>query len=252
MNNMSSKINNPYQQERPSAPSVARQLFRPGLEESTGEHWWCSLDPEKRLFKGSTYETMKRLTDLILLFVSLPLTLPIGLLCALAIKIESPGAPVVFTQMRTGHHGKRFRLYKFRTMVPNAEKIKDKLLHLNELQSPDFKIVNDPRITRTGHFLRRTSLDELPQLFNILKGEMSFVGPRPTSFGPETYKSWHTERLEVIPGLTGLWQVTARASLEFDDRVLLDIAYIRRRSLMLDFLILIRTAGAVWNQEGAW
>lgn len=252
MKYMSHISSTPYRRKRPLRPSAARSLFDSLPELSIDERWWHNLNPEKRLFQGSVYETMKRLTDLLLLFVSLPLTLPLCLLCALAIKLESPGAPVIFTQMRTGYHGKRFRLYKFRTMVPGAEAMKKELLHLNELQLPDFKISDDPRITRVGRFLRRTSLDELPQLFNILKGEMSFVGPRPTSFAPETYKLWHTERLDVIPGLTGLWQVTARASLEFDDRARLDIAYIRHRSLTLDFLILLRTVSAVWNQEGAY
>lgn len=251
MNFLSRVSNTLYQRKRPSLPSEAWPLFDSLPELPIGEHWWRYLNPERRLLRGSTYERMKRLIDLVLLFVSLPLTLPLCLLCALAIKIESPSAPVIFTQIRTGHHGMRFRLYKFRTMVPDAEAMKKELLHLNELRLPDFKISDDPRITRVGRFLRRTSLDELPQLFNILKGEMSFVGPRPTSFRPETYKLWQTERLDVIPGLTGLWQVTARASLEFDERVRLDIAYIRRRSLMLDFLILLRTVSAVWNQEGA-
>lgn len=251
MKNTLTKSRIPNYYKRLSEPTIPPQLFWSRLEKQNGEQWWNNFDPEKRLFQGPAYKIMKRLTDLILLFVTLPLTLPICLLCAMAVKIESPDAPVIFTQLRTGHHGVRFRMYKFRTMVPHAEKMKKKLSHLNELQSPDFKISDDPRITRTGRFLRRTSLDELPQLLNIFKGEMSFVGPRPTSFGPETYKLWHTERLEVLPGLTGLWQITARASLEFDDRVLLDIAYIRRRSLMLDFLILIRTVNAVWKQKGA-
>ena len=114
-----------------------------------------------------------------------------------------------------------------------------------------FKITNDPRITRVGRFLRKTSLDEIPQFFNILKGEMSLVGPRPTSFGPETYKLWHTSRLDVMPGLTGLWQIMGRAQLEFDDRLRLDIAYIERASLWLDFNILLRTVAAVFESRGA-
>lgn len=252
MNYMPRVTNTPYRRNHPSLPSAAWPLLNSLPELPFDGRWWHYINLERRLFQGSGYETMKRMIDLLLLFVSLPLTLPLCLLCALAIKIESPSAPVIFTQMRTGHHGLRFRLYKFRTMVTDAEALKNELLHLNELQLPDFKISDDPRITRVGRFLRRASLDELPQLLNILKGDMSFVGPRPTSFRPETYELWHTERLDVIPGLTGLWQVTARASLEFDDRVLLDIAYIRSRSLMLDFLILMRTVSAVWNQEGAY
>ena len=142
-------------------------------------------------------------------------------------------------------------MYKFRTMAPNAEELKSEYAHLNELQWPDFKITNDPRITPIGRFLRKTSLDELPQLFNVLSGEMSLVGPRPTSFGPETYKLWHTHRLDVIPGLTGLWQIIGRAQLEFDDRLRLDIAYIERASIWLDINILARTILAVFESRGA-
>jgi len=157
----------------------------------------------------------------------------------------------VFKQLRTGKGGRRFNMYKFRTMVPNAEELKSKYAHLNELQWPDFKITNDPRITSVGRFLRNTSLDEMPQLFNVLIGDMSLVGPRPTSFGAETYKLWHTERLDVPPGLTGLWQIIGRAQVEFDDRLRLDIAYIEHRCLWLDINILMRTALAVFSQKGA-
>ena len=142
-------------------------------------------------------------------------------------------------------------MYKFRSMVPNAEALKEKYAHLNELQWPDFKITNDPRITKIGKILRKTSLDELPQLINVLKGDMSLVGPRPTSFGAETYKLWHTERLDVTPGLTGLWQIIGRASMEFDDRLRLDIAYIERRSIWMDINILFFTVFAVFKARGA-
>jgi lipopolysaccharide/colanic/teichoic acid biosynthesis glycosyltransferase len=189
--------------------------------------------------------------DLFLVIITIPLWLPLTGIIALIIRMTSPGGPVIFTQARTGKGGHRFYMYKFRTMVPNAETLKAKYAHLNELQYPDFKITNDPRITRLGRFLRKTSLDELPQMFNILKGEMSLVGPRPTSFGPETYKLWHTSRLDVMPGLTGLWQVFGRAELEFDDRLRLDIAYIERASLRLDIFLLLMTVFAVFQQRGA-
>jgi lipopolysaccharide/colanic/teichoic acid biosynthesis glycosyltransferase len=136
-------------------------------------------------------------------------------------------------------------------MVPNAEELKLKLLHLNELQWPDFKITNDPRITKIGKFLRKTSLDELPQILNILKGDMSFVGPRPTSFAADTYRLWQTERLDVIPGLTGLWQVYGRAETEFDERLRQDIAYIHNRCLFLDIAIIFLTVSAVFVGRGA-
>jgi lipopolysaccharide/colanic/teichoic acid biosynthesis glycosyltransferase len=215
------------------------------------EDWIKKFDPKKRILKGTAYLLTKRALDLLLVLITLPLWLPLNGVIALMIRITSPGAPVIFKQQRTGKGGRRFQMYKFRTMVPNAEELKSKYTHLNELQWPDFKITNDPRITRIGRFLRTTSLDELPQLFNVLRGEMSLVGPRPTSFGPETYKLWHTSRLDVMPGLTGLWQIIGRAQLEFDDRLRLDIAYIERASLWLDFNILFRTVLAVFESRGA-
>lgn len=213
--------------------------------------WLNSFDPEKRIFSGQSYLFVKRVMDLTLVLFSAPFWLPVIGIVSLLIAITSPGAPVMFTQLRTGKGGQRFRMYKFRSMVPNAEALKEKYAHLNELQWPDFKITNDPRITKVGRVLRKTSIDELPQLFNVLKGEMSLVGPRPTSFGADTYKLWHTERLDVTPGLTGLWQIIGRASMEFDDRLRLDIAYIERRSIWLDIVIIFRTVTAVFEQRGA-
>lgn len=214
--------------------------------------WWEKYGMENALFKGKAYFFVKRALDLLLLFVSLPLLLPLIGLVALLIKIESPGAPVVFTQCRTGKGGRRFKIYKFRTMVPDAEEMKLKLLHLNELQWPDFKITNDPRVTKIGRILRKTSLDELPQVLNILRGEMSIVGPRPTSFSADTYRLWHTERLEITPGLTGLWQVIGRGEMEFDDRVRLDLAYVKHRCLSLDLMIIFHTFAAVLRGKGAY
>ena len=216
------------------------------------QDWFKKFDPEKRILTGQAYLLAKRCMDLFLVVLTLPLWLPLNGIIALIIRISSPGAPVVFRQLRTGKGGRRFDMYKFRTMVHNAEELKAVYAHLNELQSPDFKITNDPRITLVGRFLRRTSLDELPQLFNVLRGEMSLVGPRPTSFGPETYQLWHTERLDVMPGMTGLWQIIGRAHLEFDDRLRLDIAYIERAGIWMDINILIRTFLAVFQQRGAY
>ena len=213
--------------------------------------WIRGFDPDRRLLVGRNYRIAKRLTDLFIVIFFVPLWLPVIGLIALAISIASPGAPVIFVQERTGKGGRRFLMYKFRTMVPNAEQLKSDYQYLNELQWPDFKITNDPRATPFGNFLRRTSLDELPQLYNVLRGEMSLVGPRPTSFGPETYQLWHTQRLDVLPGMTGLWQILGRASLDFDDRLRLDIVYIERRCLLLDLSILLRTAAAVLRQSGA-
>jgi lipopolysaccharide/colanic/teichoic acid biosynthesis glycosyltransferase len=196
------------------------------------------------------YTATKRAIDLGICLITLPILLPVGLLCALAIRLESPGS-VMFTQQRTGQHGVRFPMFKFRTMVQNAEELKASLQHLNILPPPDFKIPNDPRITRVGTFLRKTSLDELPQVINVLRGEMSIVGPRPTSFAASTYDLWHSERLEVLPGITGLWQVKGRGSMTFDERLRLDIEYMERRSTLYDLRLMAETALAVFRGSGA-
>lgn len=196
------------------------------------------------------YVIAKRAFDLGICIVLLPTILVVLTACAIAIRIDSPG-PIVFRQERTGRHGRRFGMYKFRTMVANAEALKADLRHLSIVPAPDFKILDDPRITRVGRFLRKTSLDELVQLLNVVRGEMSLVGPRPTSFAASTYDLWHTERLEVLPGITGLWQVLGRNAATFDERLRLDIAYIDRMSFHLDLWILMRTALAVVRRSGA-
>ena len=213
--------------------------------------WIRKFDPRKRILTGRAYLAAKRLMDLFLVVLTLPFWLPLNGVIALVIRITSPGAPVMFKQLRTGKGGRRFYMYKFPTMVPNAEELKAKYAHLNELQWPDFKITNDPRVTRMGNILRRTSLDELPQLINVLKGEMSLVGPRPTSFAPDTYDLWQTVRLDVVPGLTGLWQIIGRAETEFYERLRLDVMYIKHRTIMCDVQILFRTVLAVVAQRGA-
>jgi lipopolysaccharide/colanic/teichoic acid biosynthesis glycosyltransferase len=195
------------------------------------------------------YAATKRAIDIGICLVALPVLLPIGLLCALAIRLETPG-PVLFAQQRTGQHGVRFPMFKFRTMVRNAEELKASLQHLNILPPPDFKIPNDPRVTRVGKFLRKTSLDELPQILNVIRGEMSIVGPRPTSFAASTYDLWHSERLEVLPGITGLWQVKGRGTMTFDERLRLDIEYMERRSTMYDLRLMAETAMAVFKGSG--
>lgn len=209
--------------------------------------WVEQFDPGKHLLRGKAYLVIKRVLDLTIVILTMPFWLPLLGLIAALIWVQSPGAPVIFIQKRTGKGGKRFDMYKFRSMVPDAEELKQKYMYLNELQWPDFKITNDPRTTRIGQILRKTSLDELPQLFNVLTGDMSLVGPRPTSFGSETYRLWQTERLDVQPGMTGLWQITGRGETEFDDRLRLDIAYIERRCLSLDFQILFRTVKSAFE-----
>jgi lipopolysaccharide/colanic/teichoic acid biosynthesis glycosyltransferase len=206
--------------------------------------------PPIRLFHRRR-QLAKRIFDVALIVAALPILLPLMGLCALLIWLDDPGS-VLFRQCRTGRGGHRFQMYKFRTMLTNAEELKQKYAHLNELTWPDFKITDDPRVTRIGRFLRQSSLDELPQIINILKGEMSLVGPRPTSFDVSTYSLWHTERLEVLPGLTGLWQVSGRSDVDFDERLRLDVEYIERQSLWLDLQIIVRTFTAVLNRRGAY
>lgn len=199
---------------------------------------------------GSRRRLVKRATDLVLATIVMPVAVPVLLLCALAIRVDSPG-PILFRQRRTGQHGHPFWMFKFRTMVRDAEEMKDRLRHLNVLTPPDFKIPDDPRITRVGKMLRATSLDELPQLLNVLRGEMSLVGPRPTSFSADTYKLWHTRRLEAKPGVTGLWQISGRHTTGFDSRLRLDEQYIRNQSLALDIKIVAQTIPALLRREGA-
>ena len=201
------------------------------------------------MLRGSRYQPIKRLIDLLLILLVLPAALVIGLLCALAVALQSAG-PILYVQNRTGRDGKPFRMYKFRTMVRNAEELKQSLRHLSIVPFPDFKLVNDPRVTPVGRFLRAASLDELPQLWNVLKGDMSFVGPRPTSFAPSTWDLWHTCRLEVRPGLTGLWQVRGRGTTTFDERLRLDVEYINSMSIWTDLKILALTLGSVVRRAG--
>lgn len=197
----------------------------------------------------SRYRHVKRALDLFLCLIAAPVVIPVLVVCALAVRLGSPG-PVVFSQLRVGQHGREFRIYKFRTMVKDAEALKERYAHLNILPPPDFKIINDPRVTRVGRFLRKSSLDELPQLLNVIRGEMSLVGPRPTDFGITQYELWHTERLEVPPGLTGLWQVSARHTIDFNQRLRLDVEYVDQMSLRTDLSILFRTVSVVLRGSG--
>ena len=195
---------------------------------------------------------VKRLMDITVSVLGLTILSPLMLLIALAIKLDSPG-PVLFRQTRVGKDGAHFTLYKFRSMRQDAEQQLDRLWDLNEATGPLFKIREDPRVTRVGRVLRRSSLDELPQLINVLKGEMSLVGPRPPLPSEvEKYEEWHLRRLEVAPGLTCLWQVSGRSEIPFDEMVMLDIYYIENWSLGMDLSILLRTVPAVISGGGAF
>jgi exopolysaccharide biosynthesis polyprenyl glycosylphosphotransferase len=197
-------------------------------------------------------KVVKRVLDCVISTISLIIVLPILLLAAILIKVTSPG-PIFFVQKRLGLNKRLFNVYKFRTMVLNAEKRIRELEHLNEVSGPVFKIKNDPRITPVGRFLRKTSIDELPQLFNVLIGDMSLVGPRPLPVRDyEGFnKDWQRRRFSVKPGITCFWQVGGRSSIAFEQWMELDLEYIDKWSLWLDFQILLRTIPAVFKGLGA-
>ena len=194
----------------------------------------------------------KRLFDALAAAIGLILLAPIIALIALAIRLDSPG-PVIYRSRRVGEGGRVFRFYKFRSMVRDAEALRAALNHLNEVEGPVFKIQRDPRATRVGAWLRRTSVDELPQLWNVLKGDMSLVGPRPPI--PEEvvqYEPWQLRRLSVRPGITCLWQVSGRSGVSFDEWMRMDMEYVERRSFRTDLSILLRTIPAVLSRRGAF
>lgn len=196
---------------------------------------------EKKKLSRNTYEFLKRLMDIICSMSALIVLAPILIVVAILIKIESKG-PVIFSQERVGINNKKFKMYKFRSMVVNAEDMKEKLEKQNERTGPMFKIKNDPRVTTIGRFIRKTSIDELPQLINILKGEMSIVGPRP-SLPKEViqFEPWMLERLKVKPGLTCYWQVQGRDHIEFEDWMRLDVKYVKDRNFLLDIKLIFKT-----------
>jgi lipopolysaccharide/colanic/teichoic acid biosynthesis glycosyltransferase len=196
------------------------------------------------------YARIKRILDLLILSITWPAILLTAFVVAIIIKLNAWNEPAIFTQQRAGQDGKFFTMYKFRTMVPNAEQLIGSVQHLNLLEWPDFKVPEDPRVTSIGHFLRSTSLDELPQFYNVLKGDMSLVGPRPASIPVADYETWQLARLSVRPGLTGLWQVRGRGETNFDQRCEIDLDYIQRQSLWLDLGILITTVGCVIRRDG--
>lgn len=200
---------------------------------------------------SAAYHRAKRLFDLAAVLGTAPVWAPAYGAAALAVRADGTGGPVHFAQQRTAAGGRRVALRKLRTMVPDAEERKAELAHLNEREWPDFKITNDPRITRVGRILRATSLDELPQLVSVLRGELSLVGPRPWSQTAEHHERWHLDRYAVPAGLTGLWQIAARDAASFTERIRLDLAYKQRRCLRLDLEILVRTVPAVLGRRGA-
>lgn len=215
--------------------------------------------PEKELLNRETvlensrrYWAFRRTQDVILALSALAVLWPLMLLTALLIVLDSPGAGPIFVQNRVGRDGKEFRFYKFRSMHPNAEEKLAELLQYNEMDGPAFKMKNDPRVTRLGRFLRKSSIDELPQLWNVLRGEMSIVGPRPgLPREVEQYDDYARQRLMITPGLTCYWQIMPyRNRLSFEEWVDLDIKYIRERSFLTDWKIILSTFGAVLGMNG--
>ncbi|MFT5074443.1 MAG: lipopolysaccharide/colanic/teichoic acid biosynthesis glycosyltransferase [Patiriisocius sp.] len=198
------------------------------------------------------YQQCKRGIDALAAGLGLVLITPLSGLLALAIKLDSPG-PVFFSQTRVGHCGRLFKCWKFRSMYTDAEKSRESLMHMNEMDGgTTFKIQQDPRITRVGRIIRKTSIDELPQLWNVLLGDMSLVGPRPSiPKEVDSYSAYDRQRLIVKPGITCIWQVSGRSNIAFYEQVSLDVRYILRRSFWLDLLLLLRTIPAVLRGRGA-
>lgn len=210
------------------------------------------LDRETVLWQDRWYWMGRRTQDVLLSVAALLVLWPLMLVVALVIVIDSPGAGPIFAQTRIGRDGKPFTFYKFRSMCPDAEEKLAELLQYNEMEGPAFKIRKDPRITRIGKFIRMTSIDELPQLWNVLRGDMSIVGPRPgLPREVEQYDDYAKQRLLVQPGLTCFWQIQPdRNSLSFDEWVELDVKYIKERSFLTDWKIILATFGAVFGMNG--
>lgn len=199
------------------------------------------------------YLTMKRITDIIVSMIGIVLSCPVCLLIAIFIKIEDPKGPIFFKQKRVGKNEKTFYMYKFRSMVHNAEELLQKLMSQNEVSGAMFKMKNDPRVTKIGKFIRKTSLDEIPQLWNVLKGDMSMVGPRPPlPREVEEYSIYDKQRLLVTQGCTGLWQVSGRSNVSFEDMVELDLEYIRKRNFWYDIKIMWRTVRVMFGSKDAF
>lgn len=217
----------------------------------TGSSYKDAVRP--RTQNGSLYLAAKRSMDVCLSVMGLIYLIPLFVVLALLIKLEDPRGSVFFSQTRIGKDGKPFRMYKFRSMITNAEEMLKDLLDKNEVGGAMFKMRSDPRITRIGGFLRKTSIDELPQLWNVIRGDMSLVGPRPPlPREVDEYTLYDLQRLQVTPGCTGLWQISGRNDVSFEEMVEMDLQYIRERSLMKDIQIMIKTVGVLFKSKGAY
>ena len=197
------------------------------------------------------YEIFKRIIDIIGAGLGLILLSPIIAIVACAVKVTSKG-PIFFSQKRVGKNGELFEMYKFRSMVVNAEELKENLEEQNEMSGPMFKIKDDPRVTKVGKFIRKTSIDELPQLWNILKGDMSLVGPRPSlPKEVEQFDNWMFKRLSVRPGLTCYWQVSGRNNIDFEDWMKLDVKYVEERNIWIDIKLIFKTIFVLFGDKNA-
>jgi exopolysaccharide biosynthesis polyprenyl glycosylphosphotransferase len=210
---------------------------------------------EQRAMFGNVsrmYLATKRVFDILASLSGIILLSPVFLLTGLAIKLNSPG-PIFFSQKRNGLKGKVFEMFKFRSMVTNAEQLLKDLEYKNEVGGHMFKIKDDPRVTRVGKIIRKSSIDELPQLYNVLKGDMSIVGPRPPiPREVDKYDAWHTLRLSVKPGLTGLWQISGRNNVGFEEMIRLDLKYIRERGFWYDLKIIFKTIPVLLGDSRAF
>lgn len=198
------------------------------------------------------YSIIKRLVDIVGAFIGIIILSPLLIIVSILIKLDSKGS-AIFSQVRVGYKGKEFKIYKFRTMVEDAEELKKGLENKNEMTGPMFKIKDDPRITKIGKIIRKTSIDELPQLLNILRGDMSIVGPRP-SLPSEVkgFNTWMLKRFEVKPGLTCYWQVSGRNNITFNDWMKLDIKYVEERNLFIDIKLILKTALLLLGDKNAF
>ena len=211
------------------------------------------IDRKQNLREHRLYWVGRRTQDVVLSALALVVLSPVMLATAIAIVVDDPSAGPIFSQERIGRDGKPFKFYKFRSMCPNAEAKLDDLLGQNEMDGPVFKIKDDPRITRVGKFIRKTSIDELPQFFDVVRGSMSLVGTRPPTLDEyRQYESHHKRRLSMKPGITGLWQVSGRSDIDdFEEVVKLDVQYIDNWSIWMDIYLLFRTVGVVFDRKGA-
>ena len=228
-------------------------IYPTSSENTTAKTKQLLSNQQIKINNNKYYLINKRVIDFVLSLLGILCLLPLFILIAVIIKIEDCKGPIIFKQIRVGRNGENFYIYKFRSMVCNAEDLKVLLFDQNEVTGPVFKIKHDPRVTKVGRFIRKTSLDELPQLFNVLKGDMSLVGPRPPL--PEEvlqYTSYEIQRLSVTPGLTCYWQVSGRSNTSFDRWVELDLKYIKERNFFIDIKLIFKTFFVLFGSKDAY